>query len=498
MPVDQSHTSSPSIRVRFAPSPTGLLHVGGARTALFNWLFARHSGGTFILRIEDTDRTRFDANALRDILDSLRWLGLNWDEGPDVGGPHAPYLQSERLHIYREHAQQLLASGHAYYCFCSPERLDSLRSQQSIQTGYDRRCRNLSTSQVQRELDARTPYVIRFKMPLDGTTDFHDLIRGPISYPNTQQDDFVLLKTDGFPTYHLANVVDDHLMRISHVLRGEEWIPSTPKHVRLYDAFGWSPPVFAHLPVILAPGGGKLSKRHGAAAVAEYRALGYLPDALVNFLALLGWSLGPDRELASRDELIREFSLENVSKTAAQFNHEKLNWMNATYIRSLPLNQLAALVWPYLAQAGLVSDATPLDSIFPALKLAQERMQLLSDAVPQMRCFLADEIDYDPAAVKKFLSHHAVASHLRALMQRFAAIPDSHFTPAYLEPVINAYVAESGQSLKHVVHPLRVAVTGKAASPGIFETLACIGKRRTIARIAYALEHFAPTLPQSQ
>lgn len=482
--------SSTPVRVRFAPSPTGYLHVGGARTALFNWLFARHTKGTFILRIEDTDRTRYDANALHDIMDSLRWLGLNWDEGPDVGGPHAPYFQSQRVELYQHYARQLVDSGHAYFCFCTPERLETLRAQQGAQTGYDRHCRDLPPDVVARHLSAGTPYVIRFKMPLDGVTEFEDLIRGPISYPNTQQDDFVLLKSDGFPTYHLANVVDDHLMRISHVLRGEEWIPSTPKHVQLYQAFGWSPPVFAHLPVILAPGGGKLSKRHGAAAVHEYRAMGYVPDALVNFLALLGWSVAPDREIASRDEMIREFSLEKVNKTAAQFNHDKLKWMNSVYIRSMPVEQLCNLVWPFLRNVGLVTDDTSPQNILPALKLVQERMHLLTDAAPQLQCFLSDAIHYDPAAVKKFLAHPEVAPHLRALLQRFQEIPENDFNPSCLEKVISSYIAESGQSLKHVVHPLRVAVTGSAASPGIFETLSCIGKQRTVARLAYALEHF--------
>lgn len=490
IPSIQSMNDSAPVRVRFAPSPTGLLHVGGARTALFNWLFARHCGGTFILRIEDTDRARYDANAMRDIMDSLRWLGLQWDEGPEVGGPHAPYFQSERVHLYQHYADQLLASGHAYRCFCSPERLEALRAQQGAQTGYDRHCRDLSPDQIARALASGAPSVIRFKMPLDGSTDFVDVIRGPISYPNSQQDDFVLIKSDGFPTYHLANVVDDHLMQISHVLRGEEWIPSTPKHVCLYAAFGWTPPAFAHLPVILAPGGGKLSKRHGAAAVTEYRTLGYVPDALVNFLALLGWSVAPDKEIASRAEMIKEFSLEKINKTGAQFDHEKLKWMNGTYIRSMPLDELCTLVWPYLTQAGLVTGATPRAAVLPALALAQERIQLLPEVVEHMRCFLADDIEYDPAAVKKFLSRPGVAAHLHALHQRFQSVPDDAFNATTLEPILNAYLAESGQPLKNVIHPLRVAITGKAASPGIFDTLACIGKRRTLARIAYVLAHF--------
>jgi len=472
-----------------------MLHVGGARTALFNWLYARHCGGTFILRIEDTDRARYDAAAMDDIMASLRWLGLQWDEGPQVGGPHAPYFQSERLALYQQYAAQLLAAGHAYRCYCTPERLETLRAQQGAQTGYDRHCRDLAPEECARLAAAGTPSVIRFKMPRQGATEFHDVIRGAIVYPNVQQDDFVLIKGDGFPTYHLANVVDDHLMEISHVLRGEEWIPSTPKHVCLYAAFGWQPPAFAHLPVILAPGGGKLSKRHGAAAVAEYRALGYLPDALVNFLALLGWAVSADNEVVPRTDMVREFTIEKISKTGAQFDHEKLNWMNGAYIRNMPIEELCAQVWPWLEQAGLVHADTPRSAVYPGLRLAQERMQLLPDAVQHLACFLRDEVAYDPAAVKKFLARPGVATHLGALRARFAALADDAFTPAVLEPLLQAYLDQSGEPLKHVVHPLRVAVTGKASSPGIFDTLACIGRRRTLARLDHTLAQLCPAEP---
>jgi len=484
--------ASAPIRVRFAPSPTGMLHVGGARTALFNWLFARHCGGTFILRIEDTDRARFDARALDDITASLRWLGLPWDEGYEVGGPCGPYVQSERTALYRQHAQQLLDSGHAYKCYCTPERLAAARDQQQRDgsaPGYDRACRELGAD-ARAALDAAgAPCVIRFRMPLDGATTFADAIRGDISYPNAQQDDFVLLKSDGFPTYHLANIVDDHLMQISHVLRGDEWIPSTPKHVQLYAAFGWQPPVFAHLPVILAPGGGKLSKRHGAAAVCEYRALGYLPDALVNFLALLGWAVSSDNEIVPRAQMVKEFTIEGINKTGAQFDHEKLNWMNGAYIRQLPLAEFIQAATPFLTNAGVLKGDEDRAHVAQVLQLMQERVHLLADAPSACGFFFADTLDYDPQAVKKVLQKEGVRAHLQAVRDVLAGVPDDQFDAAHLEAVLQAYLTRSGQPLKNVVHPLRVAVTGRAASPGIFETLVAIGKTRVVQRLTHAVEH---------
>ena len=289
------------VRVRFAPSPTGYLHIGGARTALYNWLFARHCGGRFLLRIEDTDRNRFVPDALADITASLRWLGIDWDEGPEAGGEYGPYFQSERLEHYREYAEQLLSEGKAYRCYCTPERLEELRKSQEAAKqplGYDRYCCNL-TEEQRRDLEkSGAKSVVRFKIPREGRTMVHDLLRGEMTFENSTIDDFVLLKSDGYPTYHLANIIDDHLMKISHVMRGDEWLVSTPRHVLLYQAFGWEPPQFAHLPVFLAPsGGGKLSKRHGATSVREYREKGYLPEALANFLLLLGWNPGTEQEL---------------------------------------------------------------------------------------------------------------------------------------------------------------------------------------------------------
>ena len=345
--------TTPTVRVRFAPSPTGYLHVGGARTALYNWLFARHYGGRFILRIEDTDRTRYDADAIPDLLAGLRWLGLCWDEGPEVGGEYGPYYQSDRVHLYREHAQALVSAGKAYPCYCSPERLQQVREQQraaKLPPGYDRHCRHLTRAQIADYEAQGIKPVIRLAVPSEGHTAFEDVLRGHISVDNRQLDDLVLLKSDGFPTYHLGVVVDDHLMAITHVMRGDEWLSSVPKHVLLYQAFGWEMPTLIHLPTILDPSGaGKLSKRKKKLAdgremltfVHEFRQAGYLPEALVNFLALVGWSYDGQTEFFSRDALIRYFDIDKISKSPAAFSYDKLEYMNATYIRELGHNDLA-------------------------------------------------------------------------------------------------------------------------------------------------------------
>ncbi|MGA2284712.1 MAG: glutamate--tRNA ligase, partial [Dehalococcoidia bacterium] len=320
-----------TVRVRFAPSPTGIPHVGNIRTALFNWLFARHEGGGFVLRIEDTDQTRLVSEALDAIVASLRWLGLDWDEGPEVGGPHGPYFQSQRLERYHRAADELIAKDAAYRCYCSPERLEQVRAEQTRRKEpprYDRRCRFLSDAECAQEEATGIKPVVRFKTPLSGRTEFDDVVRGHVAFENETLDDFVLLKSDGFPTYHLANVVDDHVMEISHVLRADEWLPSTPRHLLLYAALGYAPPVFAHLPMILGPDRAKLSKRHGAVSLLEYKRQGYLPEVMFNFLGLLGWSLDDHTEIISREEFIRHFSLERIVKNPAIFDVEKLTWMN--------------------------------------------------------------------------------------------------------------------------------------------------------------------------
>ena len=479
------------VRVRFAPSPTGLLHIGGARTALFNWLFAKKNNGTFILRIEDTDRTRFSPEAVDDLIASLKWLGLDWDEGIEKGGEFGPYVQSERTALYKKYADKLVAEGKAYKCYCTAERLKEMREvrQKEGKKGYDRKCRNLSDSEREELEKNGAPFVVRFAMPTDGATKLSDAIRGDIIYPNEGQDDFVILKSDGFPTYHLANVVDDHLMKISHVLRGEEWIPSTPKHVCLYESFGWQPPVFAHLPVILAPGGGKLSKRHGAAAVTEYKNLGYLPEALVNFLALLGGSVSSDNEVVPLDQLISDFELEKVSMNGAQFDSEKLDWMNGVYIRELSVDELVKRVKPIMLAGGIIDESTTEEKIKTVVALLQPRMKKLTEIVDSAKYFFVDEIEYEEKPVRKFVAKPDVKENLIELREKLAEVPEEKFLPDVLEKVVADYLEESEQPMKKVVHPLRVAVTGRSASPGMFETLAAIGREKVLKRIDYTIKN---------
>ncbi|HET7375882.1 MAG TPA: glutamate--tRNA ligase, partial [Anaerolineae bacterium] len=396
-----------TVRVRFAPSPTGFLHVGGLRTALFNWLFARKMGGQFILRIEDTDQKRYTPGGVRAIMDGLLWLGLQWDEGPDktslrqmqqnedwdgapdLGGPFGPYVQSLKVKRYQAAANELIEKGWAYRCDCTPERLAQVRKEHIANkqpARYDRHCRFKQPGEV----DPNKPHVVRLAVPLEGTTTVHDLIRGPITVDYTLQDDFVILKSDGFPTYHLAAMVDDHDMQITHVLRADEWLPSLPRHILIYTAFGWTPPIFAHLPVILNPSGkGKMSKRSAKTAggnfensvfVTEFRDEGYLPEAMRNFLALVGWAPGSgiEQEIFSTEELINVFSLDHVNPSPAAFPYDKLDWMNGMYIRALPVDELAKRIYPFLLQAGLEVDTDRLLKITPDIR---ERLVTLKDAV---------------------------------------------------------------------------------------------------------------------
>ncbi|TFG75748.1 MAG: glutamate--tRNA ligase, partial [Chrysiogenales bacterium] len=392
--------------VRFAPSPTGYLHVGGARTALFNFLFARHHGGIFILRIEDTDQKRFQAEALQEIFASLKWLGLNWDEGPEAGGERGPYFQSQRTALYSRHAEQLLAAGKAYRCFCSEERLARMREEQEKAkmahgSGYDRHCRLRPEAEVKALLAADAPHVVRLKVPDNRVVVFNDLIRGEISYDSSQLDDLVLLKSDGFPTYHLANVVDDHLMRITHVLRGDEWIASTPKHVLIYEAFGWPQPHFAHMPVILAADGGKLSKRRGAASVLDYQRSGFQPEALLNFLVLLGWAPGGDREIMTLDEMTAAFSLQRVSAKAAVFDETKLEWMNGHYLQQRSQESLLPEVmacWEKLLPPAALADQVYAKKV---IGLFKERSKKLIEIAENSGYFFRDPVAYDPQAARK-------------------------------------------------------------------------------------------------
>ncbi len=478
-----------SVRTRFAPSPTGYLHIGGLRTALFSWLFARHSNGEFILRIEDTDRSRLVEDAIDDITESLKWVGIDRDEGPDTGGPYGPYFQSERQVLYKEYTDRLLEEGRAYRCFCSQKRLQTIREKNPGQ-GYDRRCRNLTAEEIKSHEAQGGPCVVRLKIKDGGETEFKDEIRGKISTKNEIIDDFVLMKSDGFPTYHLANVVDDHIMRISHVIRGDEWISSTPKHVLLYEAFGWDMPVFAHVPVILREGGGKLSKRHGATTVKEFRERGYLPDALVNFIALLGWSLDDKTEIFSLDELISSFDLTRVNRAACVFSYEKLDWFNGVYIREKGPTELYDLFLPYIVDAGLVPEDDPhrdRNYLLRIIPLVTERIKHLSEVSDQVALFF-DE-GYSPPGretlVQKKLSS---ADSIRILDLCVSSVQNiEKFEDKEIETALRSLVDTSEYKTGQIFMTIRVAVTGKTVSPGLFETMRVIGKERVLKRLQKSL-----------
>jgi glutamyl-tRNA synthetase len=473
-------------RVRFAPSPTGYLHVGGARTALFNWLYARRHGGVFILRIEDTDTERSSDEMVSGILEGMKWLGLDWDEGPDVGGPHEPYFQSGRLDRYRTMAERLVNDGHAYYCYCSPERLREEREKAEARGEawkYDRACLALSPERIA-ELEATAaPRAIRFKVP-DGRTSFDDAVHGPIAFEHSNIEDFVILRSDTYPTYHLSVVVDDVDMRITHVIRGDDHISNTPKHVLLFGAFASPTPRFAHVPLILGADKKRLSKRHGATSVIEYKRLGYLPDAVVNFLALLGWSPGDDREVMSRDELVGAFSLEGISGGNAVFNTEKLDWMNGQYIARLSAAELATHVEPLLRDAGLwPADPTGAQREFlqQLLALLRPRAKRLTDFVEQARPFLVDTVEYEPEAVQKHLSAAGIEEHVSALATALRTV--SPFDESHVEAAVRGTASEQGLKAGNLIHAARVAVTGRTTSPGLFEVLVLLGRERTIDRL---------------
>jgi glutamyl-tRNA synthetase len=478
-----------NIRVRFAPSPTGLPHIGNVRTALFNWLYARHTGGRFIVRVEDTDQERLVPGAVDGILDGLEWLGIDWDEGPRVGGEYAPYFQSERLQSYRDAAEDLVRKGAAYHCYCSRERLAQVREEQQRQKQsirYDGHCRHL-TDRQRRELEAQGgPSVVRFAMPATGITTVQDLIRGGVEWDNSLLDDFILIKSDGFPTYHMANVVDDHLMEISHVMRAEEWLPSTPRHLQLYQAIGITPPQFGHLPMILGPDKSKLSKRHGATSVLEYRDEGYLPEALQNFMVLLGWSLDDKTEIMSTDFLVENFELERVSKPAAIFDREKLVWMNGTYIRQLSTEDLARRVMFFL-ERELPQELLPVDwdYLLRIVPLVRERLKLLTDAPEMLAYFFQKDLEYDPARlVQRGMDRESTLSALGRAESELKHL-DS-LEPEALEGRFRAVGEELELSPRQFFGALRVACTGRTATPPLFETMEVLGQERVLQRLKAA------------
>ncbi len=483
-----------AIRVRFAPSPTGPFHIGGARTALFNWLFARHHGGAFILRIEDTDQKRYAPRSLADLLDGLRWLGIDWDEGPEVGGPFGPYFQTQRADLYRHWANWLVEQGHAYRCYCTPERLAQMREAQRAQhtmPGYDRRCRNLTARQRAEHEAAGDASVVRLAMPAEGATSFVDLLRGKITVENHTQDDLVLLKSDGLPTYHLANVIDDHFMQISHILRADEWIPTAPRHVRLYQAFGWSMPAIAHLPIILDPSGkGKISKRKKQVGdhvyyvlVREFQEAGYLPEAMFNFLARIGWSMDAETEIFDRKTAIARFDLDGVNPAPASPPYSKLDWLNGVYIRQLEVDDLARRLYPVLQRANLAVDPHTVLAVTP---LIQERLKTLTDAVALTDFFFKDEIQFESpeALVGQKMDASASLEALRRVRALLTDLPD--FDPPTLETALRALAADMGLKAGQLFGIIRVATTAKQVAPPLFGTLTVLGRSRTLKRIDLA------------
>jgi glutamyl-tRNA synthetase len=479
-----------SVRVRYAPSPTGAPHIGNTHTALFNWLFARHSGGRFIVRIEDTDRERYVPGSLETILEGLRWLGIDWDEGPEVGGPKGPYFQSQRLKIYQQFARRLVETGHAYYCYCSQERLEEMRREQAARKeppGYDRRCRDLTSKERGEFASQGIVPVVRLKVPLEGKTTFHDLIHGTVTFDNRTLDDMVLLKSDGYPTYHLAVVVDDHLMEITHIMRGDEWVPSVPRHILLYQALGWDPPKFVHLPMLLGPDRSKLSKRHGAASVLGYKANGYLPEAVLNFLAIVGWAYDDKTEIFTRDELIQRFSIQGISHTPAIFSQEKMDWMNGYYIRQLPTEELARRAMPFLAQAGLIGDKTDIAYLHQVMPLVQERIKKLTEVAGLIDFLFLEKISYDPALlIGKGMDSSAATRALESTLALLKA--QDPFDAVALEAALRALVEQLGLTPGQLFGTIRVAVSGKTVAPPLFESLAVLGRDKTLKRLAQALE----------
>ena len=475
------------VRVRFAPSPTGFLHVGGARTALFNWLYARRHGGAFVLRIEDTDVERSSEEMTEGIFEGLRWLGLTWDEGPQVGGNHGPYFQSQRLEKYRAMGAALVASGHAYYCFCKPEDLKRQREEAEAAGGgwkYPRTCCGLDPGRVADLLAAGAPRAIRFKVPDGGLTSFQDLVHGTIDVPNDTIEDFVILRSDGHPTYHLSVVIDDIDMAITHVVRGDDHISNTPKQVLLYRAFAAPLPAFAHVPLILGPDKKRLSKRHGATSVMEYQRRGILPEAMFNFLALLGWSPGDDREVMTREELIAAFTLEGISGGNAVFNPEKLEWFNQQHIMRMNADEIARRIELPLRAAGMWREeyrGALRGWLLEVIELLKPRARTFGDFVDRGMPFFSDQIIRDPAAVAKHLSGQEIAGHLAELRQRFGQL--DVFDPEALEVALRATAELRGVKAASLIHATRVAVTGQSVSPGLFEVLTLVGKRRVLRRL---------------
>ncbi len=477
-----------SVRVRFAPSPTGYLHVGGLRTALYNYLFAKRNNGQFILRIEDTDRSRYVENAVENLIQTLDWIGLKYDEGPFVGGEHAPYLQSERLEIYRQFAESLVKERKAYYCFCTPERLKSLREEQQkagLQSMYDKHCLKLSPGTVSEKLKKGASHVIRLNVQPHEKIAFADIIRENVEFSSDTVDDQVLIKSDGYPTYHLANVVDDHLMKITHVIRGEEWLSSTPKHILLYNYLGWEIPAFAHLPLLLNPDRSKLSKRQGDVAVEDYRKKGYLKEALINFVALLGWTAGDDQEFYKIDQLIEKFSLERVNKSGAIFNLEKLNWLNAEHLRNKTSEEILQMLREELKNSKYNPAEYSDEYLLLVVEAMKERVSFVRDYLEKAFYFFEDPVSYEEKMILKNWVKET-PEYLKLLAENFNKLSSPGKND--FETTLRSTAERLNISPSKLIHPLRLALSGTGTGPGIFDILYILGKDKSVERIYSAVE----------
>ena len=484
------------VRVRYAPSPTGIPHIGNIRTALFCWVLAQQTEGQFIVRIEDTDRSRYEADAEKAIFDSLEWLGLGFDEGPGKGGPHAPYVQSERQQTYIDAAMQMIESGHAYFDDTTPEQLHALRERQRAAKQpprYDGRGRHRSPEEIEESRKAGLPITVRLKVPEFGSVSFVDAVRGKITFELKELDDFVILKSDQMPTYHLAHILDDQAMGVTHVIRGDEWISSTPRHLLIHQALGIEPPEYVHVPLILGKDKAKLSKRHGATSALEYRDLGFLPDAVFNFMCLLGWSPGDDTEVMSREEIVKRFSIDRINDSPATFDAEKLEWMNGVYIRNMSEDQLMIELLPFMerpeAEGGLPDSVErPLDRDYfkRLLPLVHERLKLLTEGTDTLDFFFADNVN--PAAEDlpgRKMDAEMTERALEAALGLSRTV--SPFEPAHLEAEYRALAEKIEMKPGQLFSPIRVATTGKSFAPPLFDTMAAIGQERCVERIENAL-----------
>jgi len=523
---------SEEVRVRYAPSPTGMQHIGGVRTALFNYLFARSKGGKFILRLEDTDRTRYDEKYVKNLYDTMAWLGLEWDEGGNKGGPYAPYVQSERFDLYKKYAQELIDKGEAYYCFCDAERLERIRkiqTENNMPPGYDRNCRHLTAEEVKANLDAGKPYVIRLKVPLEGETKFHDHLLGDIVWKNEDiSPDPILLKSDGFPTYHLANIVDDHLMHVTHVMRAQEWIPSTPLHVQMYRAFGWQHPEFCHLPMVNGSDGKKLSKRHGSTSLNEFRARGYLPGAIINYVALLGCSYEEGKDVYTLDELAKGFKMEHLNKAPAVFDYKKLEWYNGLYIRALSDEELYKWTLPFITKTGDAAleinteNPQPMPNVGPEfsgvalgedgepycvdksmnmtsaevkqhllelMPLIKERLHFLTDAAEMVKfLFTEPAVCAKADIVPKKLDEAKTKEVLEKAIDFIKQLPSLDHEQA--EALAKKTSEDMGIKMGDFMMPIRMAVTGSRVSPPLIGSILILGVEKSIERVKRTLATF--------